>query len=68
MRADRGDPLVQLLALLRWRPQQHALLQGLARLYLHVGEERRAEIRAALPGIADEAALWRVLHAAERRN
>jgi hypothetical protein len=43
-------------------------LQVFVRIYLHVGEERRAEIRSALPSIAEEAALWRALRVAERRN
>ena len=65
---DRTDPLIVLLPLLRRRPLHHALLEGLARLYRHVPEERRAALRDALPGIAEDAALWRVLRAAERRN
>src|SRR5215207_7340637 len=65
---DRADPLTLLLPLLRRRPQHHTLLEGLARLYRHLGEERRAALRDALPGIAEEAALWRALRAPERRN
>ena len=57
-----------MLALLRPRPQEYALLQGLARLYLHAGEGYRADLRAARPGIAEEAALRRVLRAPERPN
>ena len=65
---DRADLLTLLLPLLRRRPQHHALLEGLARLYRHVGDERRAVLREALPGIAEEAAPWQALRAPERRN
>jgi hypothetical protein len=65
---DRADPLILLLPLLRRRPQHHALLEGLARLYRHVGEERRAALRDALPGLAEEAALWWARRSPERRN
>ena len=66
-RVDDADPLSLLLPLLRRRPQHHALLEGLARLYRHVGQGRRGALRKALPGLAEEAALWRALRSPERR-
>jgi hypothetical protein len=46
----------------------YGTLGAFVRAYLHADRRRRAEARAALPGIAEEAALWRALRAAERRN
>jgi hypothetical protein len=65
---DGEDPLAGIAPLLRRGLRDDALLEGLARLYRHVGDGRRAALRAALPGIAEEVALRQALRAPERRN
>ena len=62
------DPATWIEFVLRGQPWPDELLRALVRLYLHVPEERRAALRAALPGLAEDAALWQALRASERRN